>query len=74
MLLINSFNTGQVLISSSLVPEEEKSMQWWDTEPVLPFQSPTTCMISGATMSGKHILFFEFYGMQEECLKYRLKK
>lgn len=28
-------------------------MHWWEIESIVPFRSPTTCMISGATMSGK---------------------
>lgn len=33
-------------------------MQWWEIESIVPFRSPTTCMISGATMSGKtHFIY-----------------
>ena len=33
-------------------------MHWWEVQSLLPFRSPTTCLISGATMSGKtHFMF-----------------
>lgn len=33
-------------------------MDWWENESILPFRSPTTCMVSGATMSGKtHFIY-----------------
>lgn len=33
-------------------------MNWWENESILPFRSPTTCMVSGATMSGKtHFIY-----------------
>lgn len=33
-------------------------MYWWENESILPFRSPTTCMVSGATMSGKtHFIY-----------------
>lgn len=33
-------------------------MPWWKEKSLLPFQSPTTCLVSGATMSGKtHFIY-----------------
>lgn len=33
-------------------------MDWWENESILPFRTPTTCMVSGATMSGKtHFIY-----------------
>lgn len=33
-------------------------MCWWENESIVLFRSPTTCMISGATMSGKaHFIY-----------------
>jgi hypothetical protein len=38
--------------------KEKTTMSWWKEKSLLPFQSHTTCLVSGATMSGKtHFIY-----------------